>query len=161
MCRERRRTRDRLLEYDSFIMPYHPRQAGLSMVYPWENMNLSMLQKQIYQIALNEGFQESEQIFWSRFSQGNIIFGTLDTFPIDGDEKALYFDTNTESLYYFKRTTTFNEEASALLGVAIANRALIETNGTEEYCLYIPLKAYLMEDIILDIDGGSSIEIID
>ena len=161
MCQERKKTRDRLLEYDSFIMPYHPRQAGLSMVYPWENMNLSMLQKQIYQIALNEGFQESEQIFWSRFSQGNIIFGTLDTFPIDGDEKALYFDTNTESLYYFKRTTTFNEEASALLGVAIVNRALIETNGTEEYCLYIPLKAYLMEDIILDIDGGSSIEIID
>lgn len=161
MCRERRRTRDRLLEYDSFIMPYHPRQAGLSMVYPWENMNLSMLQKQIYQIALNEGFQESEQIFWNHFSQGNIIFGTLDTFPIDGDEKALYFDTNTESLYYFKRTTTFDEGVSALLGVAIVNRALVGTDGTEEYCLYIPLKAYLMENIILNIDGGSSTEVID
>ena len=161
MCRERRRTRDRLLEYDSFIMPYHPRQAGLSMVYPWENINLSVLQKQIYQIALNEGFQDSEQAFWNRFSQDNIVFGTLNTFPIDGNEKALYFDTNSESLYYFKRSTTLNENVSALIGVAIVNHAIIDTNGTEEYCLYIPLKAYLMENIILDIDGGSSIEIID
>jgi len=37
MCKERWRTRDRLLEYDISIMPARPRTAGLAMVYPWEN----------------------------------------------------------------------------------------------------------------------------
>jgi len=34
MCKERRRTRDRLLEYDMLARPH---TAGLAMVYPWEN----------------------------------------------------------------------------------------------------------------------------
>lgn len=35
----RHRTRDLLLEYDSSIMPLHPRAGGLAMVYPWGNNN--------------------------------------------------------------------------------------------------------------------------
>ena len=65
-------------------------------------MELSVLQKQIYQIALNNGYQESEDSFWKKFSRDCIVFGTIDTFPIPGDEKNLYFDTNTNILYYYK-----------------------------------------------------------
>ena len=35
----RHRTRDLLLEYESSIMPLHPRAGGLAMVYPWGNNN--------------------------------------------------------------------------------------------------------------------------
>jgi len=35
----RHRTRDLLLEYDTSIMPLHPRAGGLAMVYPWGNNN--------------------------------------------------------------------------------------------------------------------------
>lgn len=48
---ERHRTRDRLLEYDINIMPPHPHSAGLSMVYPWENVSLKMLETQILALA--------------------------------------------------------------------------------------------------------------
>jgi len=77
---ERYRTRDLLLEYDATIMPPHPRAGGLamiypwgsdifdnivdmhipsrphtttlSMVYPWENTSLSILNHQLYLIAV-------------------------------------------------------------------------------------------------------------
>jgi len=49
--RERYRTRDLLLEYDTAIMPARPRTAGLAMVYPWENLTLSTLKAQIIEIA--------------------------------------------------------------------------------------------------------------
>jgi len=45
MCKERWRTRDRLLEYDESIMPLRPHSAGLSMIYPWENVTLLTLEK--------------------------------------------------------------------------------------------------------------------
>jgi hypothetical protein len=32
---ERYRTRDLLLEYNTNIMPPHPRAGGISVVYPW------------------------------------------------------------------------------------------------------------------------------
>lgn len=37
----RERTRDLLLEYDIRIMPPRPRAAGLAMVYPWLNSNMT------------------------------------------------------------------------------------------------------------------------
>lgn len=49
--KERFRTRDRLLEYDSMIMPLMPHSAGLSVVYPWEDILFSGLAHQLFLIA--------------------------------------------------------------------------------------------------------------
>lgn len=159
--RERYRTRDRLLEYDFNIYPAVTHTAGLSMIYPWENMELSVLQKQIYQIALNNGYQEGEDSFWKKFSRDCIVFGTIDTFPVRGDEKTLYLDTESETLYYFKKTTTFNAEVAAILDVAIVDKAIVDSDGTEEFYLYVPIRAALMENILLNLDGGSATDVID
>lgn len=37
----RERTRDLLLEYDIHIVPPRPRTAGLAMIYPWLNSNMT------------------------------------------------------------------------------------------------------------------------
>lgn len=37
----RQRTRDLLLEYDLHIVPPKPRTAGLAMIYPWLNSNMT------------------------------------------------------------------------------------------------------------------------
>ena len=91
----RRATRDLLLEYDSTIMPPHPRAAGLAyvynwldsnkapdenidmppmpvqtnmqMVYPWEQTNLGILSNQLYTIAANSGYMGTYEEFYSYF----------------------------------------------------------------------------------------------
>lgn len=93
--RERWRTRDLLLEYDTSIMPPHPRAGGimvvypwgsaaydnvidlsiphnphtttLSMIYPWENTSLNILSHQLYLIALQSGFIGTEEDFKNLF----------------------------------------------------------------------------------------------
>ena len=92
---ERWRTRDLLLEYDTDIMPPHPRAGGLamiypwgssvydnvvdysiphnphtttlSMIYPWENTSLNILNHQLYLIALQNGFNGTEKDFRDLF----------------------------------------------------------------------------------------------
>lgn len=155
MCEERWRTRDRLLEYDTSIMPPHPRTAGLSIVYPWENVNLNMLSHAIYQLALNHGFDGDEEFFWNKFNNAaTIITGTVATFPVPGEEDTLYLDLVTDILYYFKSTTAAITPAEAALhGIEI-----VGTSGATTY-LYIPVRAMLMEDTILNC--GSAAEYID
>ena len=91
----RRRTRDRLLEYDRFIMPPRPRAAGLgliytwlgsntpstdviynvpipdtaefSVVYPWETLGLSILGDQIYILASRSGYTGTREEFHHYF----------------------------------------------------------------------------------------------
>ena len=91
----RRRTRDRLLEYDRFIMPPRPRAAGLgliytwlesntpstdviynvpipdtaefSVVYPWETLGLSILGDQIYILASKSGYTGTREEFHHYF----------------------------------------------------------------------------------------------
>ena len=91
----RRATRDLLLEYDSAIMPPHPRAAGLSMIYPWLNSNgeeggwigippipnspefqviypwetagLSILSDQIYLLASRSGYLGTREEFHRYF----------------------------------------------------------------------------------------------
>ena len=91
----RRATRDLLLEYDSTIMPPHPRAAGLSyvynwlesnkapdedtdmppmpiqnniqMIYPWEQTNLGILSNQLYIIAANSGYTGTYEEFKTYF----------------------------------------------------------------------------------------------
>lgn len=89
--KQRYLTRDLLLEYDSRIMPPHPRAGGisqvypwgstyfdnvvdnfipssphtttLSMIYPWENTALNILNQQLYLIAVQHGFDGTIEDF--------------------------------------------------------------------------------------------------
>lgn len=93
---ERYRTRDLLLEYDTNIMPPHPRAGGISvvypwgssvwdnvidmsipnhshtttlaMVYPWENTSLNILNHQLYLLAVANGFDGTEEDFKELFT---------------------------------------------------------------------------------------------
>lgn len=92
--KERKRTRDLLLEYDRAIMPPKPRAAGLSniyswgstpldnlngdeppmpnqkdisIIYPWENTSLSIFSHQLYKVAIVNGFIGTEQDFLNHF----------------------------------------------------------------------------------------------
>ena len=130
---ERHRTRDLLLEYDTSIMPPHPRAGGLSilypwgsqyyenavdmyiptsahtttlsMVYPWENTSLNILNHQLYLVAVLNGFEGTEADFKDLFSSyvgaRSIMFATYDQFPEIGISEKLYFDLETKILYYW------------------------------------------------------------
>lgn len=158
MCRERRRTRDRLLEYDIAIMPPRPHTAGLAMIYPWENTSLSTLSHQVYLIAKNNGFVGEETEFWERFSHnstGGVNIGTIETFPIPGMEDQLYLDVETEILYYFKiASQNVSEEIADQYGAEVVGR----TEDGSIY-VYIPVRALPIEPLL--IDCGSSTELID
>lgn len=125
---ERRRTRDLLLEYNVDIMPPHPRAAGLSMIYPWENIELSNLIIQLYSFAARSGYEgtieEFKAVFGSYLQNKQIIFDTFNNFPEIGELNKLYFDTEENILYYWE-----NE--------------------------YKPINTLLIEGTILD--GGTSI----
>lgn len=154
MCKERWRTRDLLLKYGSHDLIPNPSAEGLGIIYPWENINLSILEDYFYKIAFKNGYQDTKEKFWQRFTHGSVVFGTADTFPAIGDERTLYFDQNTEVLYYFKHTETINEE------IANENSVIImDSENDEGYNIYIPIRAYLIEDIILGIYGGSSTDV--
>lgn len=152
---ERHRTRDLLLEYDLSIMPPHPRAGGimvvypwgssayesvvdnyipkqshtttLSMIYPWENTSLNILNQQLYLIAVQNGFEgtidDFKDLFTSFVGARSIMFATYDTFPAQGITNKLYFDLIEKTLYYW------NEE-------------------------YIPVNAMLIADTI--VDGGEA-----
>ena len=147
---ERWRTRDRLLEYDFNIVPPHPHSAGLPFVYPWEHIQSLTIQKEIFEIAKSNGYDGTEEHLWNVFStDGLLITGTIDTFPIPGDINNLYFDTETGIIYYFKITSnTINEEVVARVGAAIVG--ISRVNGEDVTYLYIPIKALLIEDTILN-----------
>ena len=111
---ERRRTRDRLLEYDSIIMPLMPHSAGLAMVYPWEDWrqqweipNYEVLGEWLYQVAILSGYQGSKEDLRNNFgtylerNHQEIVFGTLSTFPEIGERNKLYFDSVEKTLYYW------------------------------------------------------------
>ncbi len=158
MCRERKRTRDRLLEYNPMIIPPRPHTAGLAMIYPWENSSLSILQHQLFLIAQNNGFEGEESEFLDRFvhgGKGGVNVGTINTFPIPGVEDQLYLDTGTEILYYFKIAPDgISAEIADKIGAEVVGRA--EDNSIY---VYIPVRALPIEPLLLDC--GSSTESID
>ena len=148
--RERKRTRDRLLEYDFNIVPPHPHTAGLSMLYPWENLQISMIGIAILQLARKNGFSGDDAAFWERFSEGAVIKGAAATFPATGHSNNLYLDEDTGTLYYFKENSTpINVEVAEEIG------AIITSNNN----LYIPIRALLIENTILNC--GDAAEYID
>ena len=106
MCNNRKLTRDLLLEYDVNIMPPRPRAAGLGMVYPWENIMLDTLTKQLFIIASSSGYNGTENDFKTQFGSylqsKQVLFGTIDIFPETGELNKLYFDLEEKILYYWE-----------------------------------------------------------
>lgn len=105
MCKERWRTRDLLLEYDSRIMPPRPRAAGLGIIYPWENRIINDLINQLFNFAINTGYNGTETEFKNGFgsylAKKEIIFDVFNNFPQEGASNSLYFDLNDKILYYW------------------------------------------------------------
>lgn len=150
---ERYRTRDRLLDYDSSIVPPHPVSAGLPIIYPWENTNLTILSNQLYTIAQNNGFDGTLAQFLDFFAHGGggIVVGTIATFPVTGKDSTLYLDSETDIVYYFKATTTEISPAVAEENkIVIAGTEIDEITHITTYFLYIPIRAMLIEDTILN-----------
>lgn len=104
-CRERHRTRDRLLEYDTSIMPSYPHTAGLPIIYPWENINLAQLLVQLYAIAQGNGFpgtlDEFKDFFGVYLGARSIEYDYFINFPEEGETNKLYFDLGEKILYYW------------------------------------------------------------
>lgn len=151
MNKERWKTRDLLVDSSKINTPF----SSIKTVYPWENMQLDMLSKQIYQIAQNYGYSGDEKAFWDKFSNGPVVISTVDEFPVVGEEDRLYLDKESGILYYFIATTNviYHELANAL-DVNISGENT-EEDQTVTY-LYIPIKAMPIENLILsggDING--------
>lgn len=101
----RQLTRDLLLEYDKSIMPPRPRAAGLGIIYPWENIGVSILLEQLYTLAANSGFDGSKTDFSNSFGaylqNKQIICTNFLNFPEKGELDKLYFDLQDKILYYW------------------------------------------------------------
>ncbi len=99
---ERWRTRDLLLEYDTAIMPPHPRAGGLSIIYPWEEFNLGPM---LYELAKNSGYDDTYTNFINSFgtfmSGKSIVYALFNEFPEEGNSESLYFATDEKILYYW------------------------------------------------------------
>lgn len=109
--RERHRTRDRLLDYDTYrgaLQPY------------------------------------TDTINWDSLANRQIIFGTLETFPMPGSEQQLYYDTETHILYYFTSIAEpISDIQTALVDIAIVDLAL--ANREQQYNIiyrYVPVHVY-------------------
>lgn len=144
MSQARNLTRDLLLEYDPQVMSFHYRMAGLSVVYPWENMNRAIVSKEIYEIAKNSGFEGSEEEFWKSFSGGIVVRGTIETFPVPGNELNLYLDDNTNVVYFFKAIRDeVDDKVAEEIGAYIVGSEVIKFEDGEDdvLYLYIPIRA--------------------
>ena len=159
---ERWRTRDRLIDYDFNLVPPVPHSGGIPFVfppqemnvspffplvddislpsiYPWENLALAALESEIFQIAQNNGYTGDAATLWSRFSDGVVHIGTIDTFPVPGNIQDLYLDKETNILYHFRiLSSPLTEEDSNLIGAI----------SVGENYIYIPVRALLIEDTI-------------
>ena len=155
MSDSRRTTRDLLLEYDSSRVPYHYRQGGLALIYPWENNDRAILGKQMLEVARSHGFTGDAEQFWGLFGNGQVINGNISSFPIPGEIKNLYVDTITGIVYYF---TIINKEEVPedfeTKGGAIKVGTLTLENGQEQYYFYAPIRTLLIENTVLD--GGKA-----
>ena len=159
--RERKRTRDRLLQYDFSIIPAHPHSAGLPMIYPWENLMFNELQNALLQLAKKHGYTGDDNAFYDKFfNVSSIMRSPFANFPIPGQEDSLYLDEDTDILYYFKQTSnTIDIQTAASNGIVIVgNKVDQNTNETITY-MYIPVRALPIEDLILN--SGTAAEYID
>lgn len=148
---ERYRTRDRLIEYDSTILPLTPHTGGMSItdIYPWETQSLTFLSSQLFAIAKNNGFVGTKEEFLEKFgsAHGSIIMGTISTFPIKGKEDAIYIDTDTNILYYFKQIDeSLLDEIPEAIVVDIQDQIA---------SIYIPIRALPIDGLIFNSGGAA------
>ena len=119
MSNARQLTRDLLLEYDKAIIPPRPRAAGLVSIYPWENLPISILSKQLFALAANSGFNGTEKDFKEKFGsylqEKQIIYANYINFPTVGELDKFYFDLEEKILYYW------DEEYIPVNAMLIAN----------------------------------------
>jgi hypothetical protein len=94
--------------YDNVVdmsIPHNPHTTKLSMIYPWENTSLNILNHQLYLIAVQSGFDGTEEDFKELFKgyvgPRSIMFATYSAFPDTGITDKLYFDLETKILYYW------------------------------------------------------------
>lgn len=152
MNAQRKATRDKLLE----VYKYQPKDLSyinsIQSVYPWEKMQQSQLEQQLYQIAVDNGFtgtvEEFKRRYTDAFAGGRVINGTIDTFPVPGEYQNIYYDTDSNIIYHFVAATTseLNPQLATLVGSYIVGE-----EGDLTY-LYVPIRALLIENMI--IGGG-------
>lgn len=106
----RARTRDLLLEYDSYIMPSQTVLSDLDIIYPWNTIKIGKLKKELYDFAESSGYSGTYEEFTQNFGsylaahEQQIVFSIFDNFPEIGNDNQLYFDLNDKILYYWSGT---------------------------------------------------------
>lgn len=158
--RERFKTRDRLLEYDTSIMPLTPiAGASMPMIYPWENASLAILSHQIFKLAQASGYTGSEELLFEKFNGSHIhTYDKLIMFPSIGIIGDLYLDLETGILYYYISTSqSVDTEKIAIVGGAIVGYSIV--GDVTETHLYLPVRALPIENLIYDC--GDAAEYID
>lgn len=132
MYLDRRKTRDLLLEYDMDVCPPRPRAAGLAIIYPWENINLTIFAQQLYQIAAKSGYEGTEDVFMANFGSylGNksILFANYNDFPETGEANKVYFALDEKILYYWDEN-----EYKPVKATLIDNTILYSGDASEYY----------------------------
>lgn len=145
MNKERWKTRDLLLNTNNY-------QAAnnIQTVYPWAQIQRSQLEEQIYGIAVDSGYEGSFAEFAIKFLKnyvnGNIIVGTLDTFPEEGDTKDLYFDTEKNCIYSFK-TIIVNEIDPNFENDGNKIKKIEENSEEKTIFYYSPIKNLITEEV--------------
>ena len=147
--RERKRTRDRLLQYN--LLPIiNPSAINPFLPIP-TSIDENILEDAIFNIAAKYGFMGTKNDFWTKFNTQNVHSGTLQTFPVPGIEYDLYLDTETSILYYFRSVTqTVYSDLAARIGIAIVGTHIIQDTTTTITYLYIPVQALPIENLIYD-----------
>ena len=151
----RHRTRDLLLEYDTNIMPPHPRAGGIPLIYPWGNdnesnaplmppfpnpsiiqsiypwemQNLAIMGDWLFQFAASSGYNGSREEFYS-------YFGT-------------YLETNRKEIIF--------DDYSNFPAIGAQDMLYFDLNEKVLYYWendYIPVNAMLITNTILN--GGEA-----
>lgn len=106
----RERTRDLLLEYDASLIPVKGCYTIAPLIYPQTSLYFNLLSDTLYALAAKTGYTGTKENFYKNFgsyfdkSNQEIIFDVFDNFPILGATNKLYFDIETQILYYWNGT---------------------------------------------------------
>lgn len=112
---------------------------NIQTVYPWERLQRSQLIEQLYQVAVENGYNGTRDEYLSKNAEvlnaNEIITGKLDSFPIPGNIENIYFDNEKAILYYYQFIEGEIDTTSSKF--ADARIFIDEDNNTH---LYIPIK---------------------